>query len=83
MAGKPFRPSNFLEGEYFIAQNCRHCRCDRLERGGCDLLLGAMAGSDLAEWKYDNIGIPMCSAFEADGDPEPTPRCTETPDMFA
>lgn len=85
MAGQPYRPSNGTEGDIFMARYCQRCRRHAHD---CDILLAAYAydSDDPAyprEWKYNNVGVPMCSAFsDIDGEPPPAPRCTETLDMF-
>lgn len=85
MAGKPYRPSNGTEGDIFEGRYCARCRVGLRE---CDIVLRAHAFSIGApeypnEWRFNNIGVPMCTAFsDVEGEPTPPPRCPETLDMF-
>lgn len=78
MAGKPYRPSNGIEGMMFEEQNCNHCKLNALN-GGCDIYLNAFLysidePSYPAEWTHDFAGRPQCTAFiEGEPSEESTP----------
>jgi len=87
-AGKPYRPSNGIEGEIFQALWCAECRHNRTPDGnGCLIELAAWA-YDLgeegypSEWQYGADGQPRCTAFEDRYQPARTPRCKATDDLF-
>ena len=89
-----YRPSNGTEGHAFIEAFC--CVCARSEHLQKDARPDALPGCPIldltflhdveeaeypAEWISDESG-PRCTAFVRDGEPVPTPRCTQTIDMF-
>ena len=81
---EPFRPSNGTEGACFVDSWCG--QCERGTRRDCPIL-GATYAYDVdepeypKEWIRDSHG-PRCTAFVHLGGPLPTPRCTDTADMF-
>ena len=89
---KPYRPSNATEGDIFHGQWCAHCRANAGE-DGCDIELRAMA-NDLddpdypAEWVREwqdarnKWGSAICTAYVDVREPERTPRCPSTLDLF-
>ena len=89
---KPFRPSNGTEGDIFHGQYCTYCRANAGE-DGCDIELRAMANDIddpeypkewIREWRdaLNWWGAPLCTAYVSINDPERTPRCPNTLDMF-
>lgn len=65
--GRPYRPSNGTEGEYFEATWCRDCK----HREGCDIFLNAMLFSKNEpqypkELVYGEDGHPRCNGHEPD-----------------
>lgn len=71
--GGAYRPSNGSEGQMFMKRWCEKCKRDQAYQEGtgdsCAIIANAMA-YDVdspyypSEWRYDNEGQPMCSAFE-------------------
>jgi hypothetical protein len=65
--GKPYRPSNGSEGEWFMEDFCYKCKMD--ENESCEIVAKTMF-HDIGEpgypkeWVYDIEGNPMCTAFE-------------------
>ena len=63
--GKPYRPSNWSEGEMFFEAYCEDCK-----RGGSCEIAGATMCFDIGEkgypkeWIYGDDGQPTCLAFE-------------------
>ena len=75
-----YRPSNGSEGMWFEAQFCGRCERDRRWRETDDAFFAcrihdfaiAWDTSDPnfpTEWRYDDAGRPVCTAFEAERDP--------------
>ena len=92
-AGKPYRPSNGVEGEIFDSVWCAHCDADHAFRqdmekaDGCPIIANvmAMAIDDPGypqEWRYGPSGQPMCSAFRPVGCAATPFRCAGTADLF-
>lgn len=84
MSIEKYRPSNGTEGEWFIGEWCCKCQCD--ENEDCRIVAATFiydvdAPEYPAEWVEDESG-PRCTEFVPLGEPLPTPRCTETQDMF-
>lgn len=101
MTIKPFQPSNATVGASFIDGWCARCKRDRVMNGSVDIdaasdsdlcpILGAtMAFSPPSqqypsEWRYDDEGDPVCTAFETVDAPNGSScavRDDATPDMF-
>lgn len=97
-AGEKYRPSNGTEGQQFLGAFCRRCQRDGAMRAGepvdecdddqrCDLIGLTMihdveAREYPTEWQYGKDGQPCCTAFVPAGEPIPTPRCTNTLELF-
>ena len=70
VCGKPYRPSNFTEGEIFRESYCTHCFRNEPEKGGgCDIAVETfwLAVDDPKypkEWVYGDDGQPTCTAFK-------------------
>lgn len=95
---KKYQPSNSSEGEAFFDDWCRRCTKDKAMSEGldpdqcdddekCEIIGDSMlyrldSPSYPSEWRYDQAGDPVCTAFAAVGDPPVTPRCVATVDMF-
>ena len=95
---KKYQPSNSSEGEAFFDDWCRRCTKDKAMSEGldpdqcdddemCEIIGDSMlyrldSPSYPSEWRYDQAGHPVCTAFAAVGDPPVTPRCDATVDMF-
>ena len=93
-----YQPSNSSEGEAFFDDWCRRCTKDKAMSEGldpdqcdddekCEIIGDSMlyrldSPSYPSEWRYDQAGHPVCTAFAAVGDPPVTPRCVATVDMF-
>ena len=82
-AGKPYRPSNGIEGMIFedhFCSQCIHQNPDPEKEKNCEIAMRAfcfdMGEKDYpSEWKYDPLGNPTCTAFVnwnwgEDGDPD-------------
>lgn len=78
LSGKPYRPSNGMEGESFIGVFCQHCKRGEYERTGknpeqaCDILSRSFWNNVgdpeyPTEWVHDKKGRPTCTAFESIG----------------
>lgn len=70
-AGKPYRPSNGIEGEFFHAEFCDRCVMGQDEGfvEGCEIWAAAFWNSlgepgFPKEWIFDSSGCPTCTAFE-------------------
>lgn len=85
-----YRPSNGTEGAFFIEAWC--CKCERDRNQDCPIVAATFV-YDVddpeypSEWCYDETADPLaaepkCTAFVQLGDPLPTPRCSNTPDLF-
>lgn len=92
--GKPYRPSNGTEGMIFIEGWCGKCWHDRQMRAnpegceGCEILARSFAYSIddpeyPKEWRYDEIGLPMCAAFRREELGEPRDEAAAVADLFA
>lgn len=82
-----YRPSNGTEGEGFWSAWCCNCQRDKAMREGvdldecddnerCDIIALTMAYSIdepgyPQEWRYDENGVPCCTAFIPAGDRVP------------
>ena len=93
--GSPYMPSNGTEGACFHESWCANCERDKVMNGSasideadrdpslyCSILSKSFSVKQLPEWKYDDEGNPMCTAFVPVGDEVPQPRCTRTIDLF-
>lgn len=97
-AGKKYRPSNGMEGEFFFDAWCRHCQNDKAMRDGldldecddterCDIIANTFA-HDVEddeypnEWQFGRDGQPCCTAFLRVGDHRTVVRDDLTIDMF-
>jgi len=94
-AGKPYRPSNGTEGEYFEAQWCASCKKQpdmtdpHFDGEWCEISV-LMHAFDIdapeypKELVYDHKGKPKCKAYQHEKDSRelPEPRCEKTKDMF-
>lgn len=92
---KLYRPSNGTEGECFISSMCGTCersgRPGKPDDAGHELMGCSIVGRTMAhditdpeyprEWIITDDG-PTCTSFVPLGDPLPTPRCSNTGDMF-
>lgn len=69
-AGKPYRPSNGTEGDLFQMQFCDRCTKEHGKNNNvCEIVLLTMCHDEQdaaypAEWKFDEAGRPVCTAFE-------------------
>lgn len=86
-AGKPYRPSNGSEGDYFMAAWCAGCRRRGGEANACRILvmsmgLGITDPEYPREWAYGSDGQPECAAFQDKHAPRPVLRCKATADLF-
>lgn len=72
-----YRPSNGTEGEWFMANWCHRCERDRAFREGdgdsCQIAANTMAYDRdhpdyPEEWRYNDAGRPVCTAFVWAGD---------------
>lgn len=64
-AGRPYRPSNGTEGDYFVRSWCRDCKHSE----GCKILLGSMRFYQTdprypKELVYGEDGHPQCNGHE-------------------
>ena len=82
LAGKPYRPANGTEGEYFMERFCYRCKRDQKFQetqdgeDGCPIILASMA-YDVDDPKYPEEwvtteeyplgGAGKCTAFEPIG----------------
>lgn len=93
-AGKPYRPANGTEGDFFYGAYCRDCIRERALRAdpegfglGCPIAGRSFFICDVndpaypKEWIYGADGQPTCTAFEHDVGQEEA-RCDKTGDMF-
>lgn len=83
--GQKWRPSNGTEGEIFISSWCFECQRDSEQ--DCPIVAATFIYDVDDEkypqqWQYGADGQPKCTEWIPLGDPLPTPRCTETRDMF-
>lgn len=86
---RPYRPSNGTEGDGFRSLFCDMCERDKNQ--DCRILSATLA-YDVGEPEYpkewvqdDNAEHGMtarCTAFVPLGEPELTPRCSKTIDLF-
>lgn len=99
LAGQPYQPSNGTEGACFFEAWCCHCARDKAMSEGkdfdecddnekCELIANSMAfkpgdAQYPSEWKYDDKGIPCCTAFVEAGSSIPPARDDRTLDLFA
>jgi hypothetical protein len=95
-SGKPYRPCNGSEGEYFLSMWCEECERDKVMSGQatvedadhdpdlyCEILNRSFRTDEpLPEWVYGEDGQPMCTQFVALGSVVTAPRCEHTADMF-
>lgn len=94
--GKSYMPSNGTEGEFFMAAWCEECARDKAMNGTvhregrnetdddwCEILGRSFREDAIPEWIYGEDGQPKCTQFVPMGEPIPTPRCLNTPDLFA
>lgn len=64
-AGKPYRPSNGTEGDFFEALWCRDC----VHNEACPIFLATLC-HDVdepeypKEWQYDTDGQPVCKGHK-------------------
>lgn len=96
-----YQPSSGTAGHCFISTWCGHCKHDRVMNGEVDAedagdddhcqILGATFCHDLSdpkyprEWRYNEAGEPVCTAFEpsdATDGPSCAVRDPYTTDMF-
>lgn len=86
-AGKPYRPCNGSEGEYFISNWCGTCERDHGMLKGlpleecddnriCDIIARTFALSEddpnyPTEWVFAADGHPCCTAHVPEGEPLP------------
>lgn len=98
-AGKPYRPCNGTEGDYFMGNWCANCERDYgMSRGlpleecdedqVCDIIARTFGLHEddpkyPTEWQFGKDGQPCCTAFVEVGQPIPPPRDELTADMFA
>lgn len=96
IAGSKYQPSNGTEGEIFIDSWCGSCARSgapgRPDDAGEEIIGCSITGRTMAfspeddeypvEWQYGADGQPRCTAWVAEGEPIPTPRCQQTLDMF-
>ena len=77
--GKPYRPSNGTEGEWFMADWCDRCTKDNYPEKPFCPIIGASLAFDIGnpnypkEWIIGPDGWGMCTAYqkkECDNDPE-------------
>lgn len=72
--GKPYRPSNGSEGDYFINEFCHNCIHGKYEHTGdindnpCDIISNSMAFDKddpnyPKQWTHDENGYPTCTAW--------------------
>lgn len=67
---------------------CAWCfECERDKDESCEILAATLRLSVdepayPAEWTFDEVGLPQCSAFVPLGEPLPATRCPATVDMF-
>ena len=54
-----FRPSNGVEGQFFMEDNCFGCK----RYDGCEILAASFA-NPVEEWVYGTDGFPTCTALE-------------------
>ncbi|MCL2076324.1 MAG: hypothetical protein FWH15_07810 [Betaproteobacteria bacterium] len=84
-----YRPSNGTEGSNFMEHWCFRCQCDKPEDEEHCPILGKTLFLSLddpkypVEWRFDQFGIPCCTAFILEGNALPPPRCASTGDLFA
>ncbi|MCL2076055.1 MAG: hypothetical protein FWH15_06405 [Betaproteobacteria bacterium] len=84
-----YRPSNGTEGDNFMEHWCFRCQRDKPEDEEYCPILGktfALSADDPeypVEWRFDQFGIPCCTAFAPTDSSIPPPRCTSTGDLFA
>jgi len=96
MRGKPYRPSNGMEGDIFFAGWCSKCWFDRITRlgeerwdEGCPLIANSMAYNIgdpeyPKEWKYqDDTGEPTCTKFRDEARGEPRDENAAVGDLFS
>lgn len=80
VAGKPFRPANGSEGDYFMEDFCFRCKhwvYDKpTETYGCkkrihdETLFHDVDDPEYPkQWKYDDEGYPLCTAFVDENTP--------------
>lgn len=97
-AGEKYRPSNGTEGEVFFDCWCRHCQRDKAMREGVDIdecddnercdIIAKTFCHDVKdaeypiEWQYGKDGQPRCTAYINAGEAIPTPRCSNTKELF-
>lgn len=75
-AGKPFTPDRdgFLA---FASHWCENCTRNRITRSeSCELLQRAVTRKSAVEWTHNDIGQPICTAF----DPLPDYQRWQTPE---
>ena len=56
-AGKPYRPSNGIEGEEFLRSHCDRC----VKQVFCQYPSFAFYGGQPDAWKHDALGRPTCA----------------------
>lgn len=88
---KLFRPCNGTHGDAFTSAWCGRCERDRKWREDevdpCEIL-GRTLMYDIEhpdypqEWRYEQDGNAVCTAFVEEGSDTPRQRCEHTSDMF-
>ena len=77
LAGKPYRPSNGIEGRDFMSSYCDRCARDAAYRDGtgdsCPIAarsIGCLVDDPEypTEWTHTSVGEPTCTAFEAEAE---------------
>ena len=86
-AGKPFQPSNGTEGEMFMSVFCERCSRECVAGTWCRIMglaLGFSVGDKdyPVQWKFDDLGWPLCTAWKDRSAPRRPSPCPKTPDMF-
>ena len=92
--GKPYKPCNGSEGEYWFGMWCEECARDKVMNGEatqeqadqdesllCEIIGRSFTDAPLPEWQYGDDGQPRCTMFCPKDQPIPQ-RCERTIDMF-
>ena len=65
---KPYRPSNGMEGEYFLSVFCNKCLVGKESENGCNILIKTMVFCEKdKEYPFDWVvsdGNPECKSFK-------------------
>jgi YD repeat-containing protein len=77
-AGKPYRPSNGSEGDWFQTRTCYRCAryveadddCGVVDAAGLSIIARTWLREEdepghPTEWRYDASGMPTCTAWTA------------------